>query len=189
MSRARQGQVLDSHKPEIRGCRVVELKLNNVPATCLLDTGSQVSTVTDKFFREHLLGDDNAMLSTSSWLKLTVANGLEIPYQGYVELEVQTMGVTIPKCGFLVLKCSDSVVTTEHCILGMNVIHRCQQQVNAEFETVLGGTLDSGWRNAFQQLHTCTFERKAMARVASRNQVQQSWLRGTCQEQLQMLIY
>lgn len=176
-----QGQVLDSAKSDltreqvieraIGKCPVVELKLNKVSTACLLDTGSQVSTLTDEFFRKHLLGNEDALVPTDSWLKLTAANGLEIPYQGYVELEVQTMGLSIPNCGFLVLKPSANATIAEPCIIGMNVIGRCQQQATSQFDTVLGGTLESGWRNAFQQLQTCRVERTAVARVAGRNRV------------------
>ncbi len=179
MSRVMQGQMSDSPKPQptreqvieraIGQCPVVNLKLNSAPARCLLDTGSQVSTITNKFFREQLSGDDGAMFATSSWLKITAADGLEIPYQGYVELEVETMGLKIPNCGFLVLK--DDGSATEQCIIGMNVIRRCRQLVTSEFDTVLGGTLDSGWRAAFQKIQSCTVERKTMARVAGRDRV------------------
>lgn len=176
-----QGQTVDSIKPEltreqvieraIGKCPVVDLKLNSAPVRCLLDTGSQVSTITDEFFRKHLFGDDDAMLVTSSWLKITAADGLEIPYQGYVELEVETMGLKIPNCGFLVLKASDCAAMTEHCIIGMNVIRRCRQLVTSVFDTVLGGNIDSGWRTAFQRMQTCTVGQRTLARIAGRDKV------------------
>ncbi|KAL6489612.1 hypothetical protein MHYP_G00033530 [Metynnis hypsauchen] len=180
VSRARQGNVVDSSKPEITReqiieraigkCPIVDLKLSGIPAHCLLDTGSQVSTITDKFFKEHI-GDSENMLATTSWLKIAAANGLGIPYQGYVELEVETMGLKIPNCGFLVLKPSANSVVSEECIIGMNVICRCRQLVAAEFDSVLGGSLDSGWRTAFQQIQVCCIERKVAARVAGRDKV------------------
>lgn len=104
MSRVIQGNVVDSPKLEITReqiieraigkCPVVDLRLSGILANCLRDTGSQVSTITDKFFRKHI-GDDENMLATTSWLKIAAANGLGIPYQGYVELEVETMGLKI----------------------------------------------------------------------------------------------
>ncbi|KAL6462436.1 hypothetical protein MHYP_G00288580 [Metynnis hypsauchen] len=114
VSQARQGNVVDSSKPEITReqiieraigkCPIVDLKLSGIPAHCLLDTGSQVSTITDKFFKEHI-GDSENMLATTSWLKIAAANGSGIPYQGYVELEVETMGLKIPNCGLGVTAC------------------------------------------------------------------------------------
>ena len=91
-----QGHISDSTKCEltreqvieraIGKCPVVNVKLGNTAASCLLDTGSQVSTITDEFFRKHLLGNEDIMLSTSGWLKITAANGLEIPYKKLVLL-------------------------------------------------------------------------------------------------------
>ena len=75
----------------------------------MLDTGGQVITITDEFFRKHLFGDDEVMFAITSWLKITAVSGLEIPFQGYVELELETMGLKIPNRGFLVLKDSDSL--------------------------------------------------------------------------------
>lgn len=182
MSRATQGGMTDSSKVEpsrqqlieraVGKCPVVDLKLNNVPARCLLDTGSQVSTVTDEFFRQHLQGNDGAMVATSAWLKITAANGLEIPYQGYVELEVETMDLKISKCGFLVLKASKIQTLPEHCIIGMNVISRCQQLMTTKDDTGLESFVDSGWRAAFQRvMQAIPRDRKVIARVAGKDKV------------------
>ena len=37
-------------------------------------------------------------------LTLRAANGLEIPYVGYLHLEIEIDGVKVPNCGVLVLK-------------------------------------------------------------------------------------
>lgn len=58
-------------------CPVVELKIERVTVSCLLDMGRQVSTVSEGFFRENC-GEDEDMLSMSVWLKITAANGLDI---------------------------------------------------------------------------------------------------------------
>lgn len=49
-------------------CPVVDLKIGGVGVSCLLDMGSQVSTITEHFFKEHLAGEDEDILSTSGWL-------------------------------------------------------------------------------------------------------------------------
>lgn len=107
------------------------------------------------------------MLSTAGWLRLTAANGLEIPYLGYLELDVETMGLKIPDCGFLVVRDPPSSETAG--IVGMNIISRCRQLVHAEFETSLGGKLDSDWRSAFQRVQKCDIKRRTMARLAGRD--------------------
>lgn len=59
-----------------------------------LPTGSQVSTITEGFFLEHLFGNDRDVMSTLGWLNITVANTLDIPYLGYIELDLEVMGMT-----------------------------------------------------------------------------------------------
>lgn len=108
MTRAIRGQPVDSSQEEllkraVGTCPQVDIKVLGVEVSCLLDTGSQVSTISESFFRQHLGGDDEDMLSTAGWLKLTAANGLDIPYLGYLELEIETMGRIIPNCSFLVV--------------------------------------------------------------------------------------
>ncbi len=84
------------------------------------------------------------MQSTSKWLRITAANKLPLPYLGYVELDIQVMGVTIPGCGFfIVLDQKDE--EPDHSppgILGMNIAQRCKQLILAEFDSALAGSLD-----------------------------------------------
>ncbi len=83
---------------------MAQLRSQIVTDYFLLDTGSQVSTITEHFFKEHLAGEEKDMLYTTGWLKITAANGLDIPYLGYLELTVETMGITLPECVFLVVQ-------------------------------------------------------------------------------------
>ena len=53
MSHTSRGEVVGSGK-DVGECKTVELKLWGVTVSCLLDTGSQVSTISEGFFREHL---------------------------------------------------------------------------------------------------------------------------------------
>lgn len=80
-----------------------DLKIGVVGVSCLLETGSQVSTIKEHLFKEHLAGEADDILSTSGWLKITATNGLDIPYLGYLELPVETMVITLPDCGFLLV--------------------------------------------------------------------------------------
>lgn len=78
------------------------------------------------------------------WLKITAANGLDLPYMGYVELDVEAMGLIIPERGFLIVKDSS------HCssvpgLIGMNVVKKCRELAHTEFDTTLQGRLDSSW--------------------------------------------
>uniref|UniRef100_A0A3B1KGI5 ribonuclease H n=1 Tax=Astyanax mexicanus TaxID=7994 RepID=A0A3B1KGI5_ASTMX len=109
------------------------------------------------------------MLSTSGWLKLTAANGFDIPYLGYLELEMDTMGIKIPDCGFLVVKNPESSQSSLPAIIGMNIISRCRQLVQAEFDRTLDAKLDSDWRTVFQQMHKCDVDKTKMARIAGKD--------------------
>ena len=83
-------------------CKTVELKLRGVTVSCLLDTGSQVSTICEGFVRHRLAVEREDVHPAFEWLKMAAANGLDIPYIGYVEFNVEAMGLTIPECGFLI---------------------------------------------------------------------------------------
>lgn len=66
-----------------------------IQVCCLLDSGSQVSSITESFFNRHFLPRGSNLLDTNKWLTLTTANGLEIPYIGHLEVDCEAQGVTI----------------------------------------------------------------------------------------------
>ena len=131
-------------------CKTVELKLWGVTVSCLLDTGSQVSTIFEGFFREHLALEGEDVHPAFECLKITAANGLDIPYIGYVEFDVEAMGLTIPEQSFLIVKDSAHSVPG---LMGMNIVKKCRELVHTEFDTTLQGRLDSHWREAFHRVH------------------------------------
>ena len=76
-------------------------QINGQMFNCLFDTGSEVST-TESFYEEHL---SNWELSdTRNFLKLVASNNLQIPYLGYLEVDVEIFGCTLTNVGFLVSK-------------------------------------------------------------------------------------
>lgn len=84
-------------------CPETTVKIGGEEVKCLLDTGAQVSTLTESFFREKL-SDAVNLIDTSRFLKITAANGLGIPYVGYCELDIEIEGNLIEKMGFLIVK-------------------------------------------------------------------------------------
>ncbi len=143
--------------------------LGGVAIRCLLDTGSNVSTLTESFFKEHLHGEDKDLHCTNKWLKITAANGLPLPYLGYVELDIQVMGLTIPGCGFLVIRDQNDGETDSAPpgILGMNVAQRCKQLILAAFDHALEGTLDADWRAVLNRVQEAApVGANSMVRVA-----------------------
>lgn len=48
------------------------------------------------------------MHCTAKWLKITKANKLPLPYLGYIDLDMQVLGFTIPECGYLIIQDDDT---------------------------------------------------------------------------------
>lgn len=152
-------------------CPEVDIHIGGVPVRCLLDTGSNVSTLTESFFRENLHGEDKDLHCTSKWLRITAANKLPLPYLGYVELDIQVMGLTIPECGFLIVRNGGPAESdpTPPGIIGMNITQRCREFALTEFDTTLGGKLDSVWREAFSHVQEIELVKTmSSARVSSK---------------------
>lgn len=63
------------------------VKVNGVDCNSLLDTGSQVTTVSNSFYNQYL--SDQTIYPVSDILEIEGANGQSVPYAGYVQLNVQ----------------------------------------------------------------------------------------------------
>lgn len=97
---------------------------------CLLDTGSMVTTITQKFFEKQLHPQLQRGLQPCNCLTLKAANGLAIPYLGYLELDVHLLGRTLPKMGILVTRdpadpAAQPQKNSVPGLLGMNIIRSC----------------------------------------------------------------
>lgn len=151
----------------VGSCPVTTVKLGGVPVRCLLDSGSQVSTITESFFNQHFRPRGSDLLDTNKWLTLTAANGLEIPYIGYLELDFEAQGVTIPQRGILVVKDPPDPQSRTRKeavpgLLGMNII----QKMNEETEQ-----LDTAWTSTLQAVAKAATSVRGLARIAGRNDV------------------
>ena len=87
-----------------------------------MDTGSQVPTITETFYRTHLAQTENHLQDPNNWLTIRAANGLTVPYVGYLELDIEVCGVVVPKRGVLVVKDSDERKGDVCGLLGTNVL-------------------------------------------------------------------
>lgn len=83
----------------------------------------------ESFFLDQFAPSGHDHLRSCHWLQLHAANGLEIPYIGYLEFDVALCGKVIPRCGILVVKDPPGAVSSVPGILGMNVIRRCYQEL------------------------------------------------------------
>ncbi|KAK0131974.1 Retrovirus-related Pol polyprotein from transposon 17.6 [Merluccius polli] len=123
------GSSVDSMSRLMSSCPNIDVSIGGVTISCLLDTGSMVSTMTESFFMQQYQPWGSERLQSCHWLQLRAANGLAIPYVGYLELDVTLCGKTIPCCGILVVRDPIGVPSAAPGILGMNIISRCYQEL------------------------------------------------------------
>ena len=112
-------------KSVVGGTPTTKAKMAGMEVECLVDTGSMVTLVSETFYNQNLKSKCGRVRSCGKMLALRGANGLEIPYLGYLELDVVVGGVTVPKCGVLVLKDTAATVVRRRKvpgILGTNVL-------------------------------------------------------------------
>lgn len=128
--------------------------------SCLIDTGSMVSTITESCFAELFASWGLDRLRACQWLQLHAANVTSIPYVGYIELDVELCGQVIPGCAVLVVRDTPGGTGAQvPGILGMNVLNRCYQELFGQHGTALfdmpsvkkGGTS----KPVFQALQHC----------------------------------
>lgn len=85
----------------VADCPEVDVLLEDMPITCLIDTGSQVTTITESFFRR-LSGFH--LFNVGNMIRITGANELEVPCLGYIEVRIEISGILVPQVGVLVIK-------------------------------------------------------------------------------------
>ena len=121
----------------------VDCFLNNVPATVLWDTGAQVSLISADWLQDNLptapVRPLSELVEHERNLDLRAANGTTIPFEGWVEIQLQMKApqihtpVTFP-----------ALITKnwlQHPILGYNVIEGVVQHAGDDASRVLGGAV------------------------------------------------
>ena len=100
--------------------------MGSVDVSCLIDTGAEVSRMTERFYKE-FLAQGREVIDVTSYIKTSASQGLEIPYVGYVELQLTALSRTFNGLGFLIVK--DPVSTPTQArkkrllgVLGSNVL-------------------------------------------------------------------
>ncbi|VDI48097.1 Hypothetical predicted protein [Mytilus galloprovincialis] len=144
-------------KKSVGSSPIVDMKIGDVVVSCILDTGSMVSTISESFFNK-MLKSNFELHQDKSWLRLRAANGLDIPYVGYIETDVYLplFGETIKDRGILILKDSPGVNRKDSSgLIGMNIISQCMDL----FKTI---------NNSIKPEHS---EIKGFARVAGSSEI------------------
>ena len=88
-------------KKTVGKCPVVNVIIGDVSCTCIIDSGSEVTTITESFYRQHLANSD---LQNSNWIRLVAANGLDIPCVGVLQTKVVLQEHCYEDVGIIVVK-------------------------------------------------------------------------------------
>jgi len=173
-------------------CPEVTVKLGLTPTPCLLDSGAEVSTITESFYRNHLY-KGQPLLDTSGWLKISAANGLAIPYIGYMEMDVEVMGYTIPRVGWLVVKDTTDPATKARKerlpgIIGCNIIGRLRgaikERVGSDSTKFKAGGIDGTHWDQVLSLSECAAPPLASPRPDNNGRLGYVKLVGKCPVQV-----
>ena len=126
------------------------VKVNDCDVLALLDTGSQVSCVSQKFYETCLSHIE--MKSLETLLKIEGIGGSYLPYSGYIEVELSLPGKVLGnvKTLMVLLLVIDNTKYNDHCpvLLGTNVICRCLE-LHDDF---VNEQLPMAWKVAFQSV-------------------------------------
>ena len=85
----------------------------------LLDSGSQVSFVTEAFFKRAIQPQGHELRSARNWLTIRAADGLDVPYVGYFETDVCVAEQVVADEAILVVRDASQSLPG---LLGMNVL-------------------------------------------------------------------
>lgn len=119
-------------------CPQLVVRMGEVQIPCLVDTGSMVSTITESCFSTNFGSWGQEQLRSCHWLQLRAANGLSIPYIGYLELDIELCGRLVLGCGVLVVKDPPGGVCAQvPGVLGMNILRRCYRELFGQYGTAL----------------------------------------------------
>ncbi|XP_068122518.1 uncharacterized protein [Hyperolius riggenbachi] len=157
---ATQTYVQQETGPVVGNCPLIKIKLEGKEVNGLLDTGSQVTTISEAYFARNFPGKIQDL--EMSWIELAAANNLPIPVKGIIWMDVEIGEEQLGKRGIMVVKGQPSSETP--IIVGMNILqdldgrlfsqygHRYWQKVSRQQEE----------RRVFQNLiKTCSAIRNA----------------------------
>ena len=116
-------------------CPIVSVCVAGKPLQVLLDTGAEVSTLTETWWKQNFpcQGLDRTLVSR---LSVSTANGTELPFLGYVELELLVGGTSLQRAGFLVVRDPSDLVMAERKarvpgVLGCNILRQLPLQAKS----------------------------------------------------------
>ena len=121
----------------------------------ILDTGSELTVLPETIFRE-LSSGRLTLQDVTKWLKVLAANGEELPYSGYMELDLDILGVQLGRVGVLVSKSSGTNSAQLTGLLGSNVLREVRAAPKERFGRgyLTSGLLEEATLGLMLCLHT-----------------------------------
>ena len=126
------GLTIGSHSNNvIAPCPTTVITISNTDIKCLIDTGSMVSTITESFYVKYL---STIPVIQEQFITLRAANGLDIPYVGYIETDIIVHGHAVKDRGILIVK--DVSGREIPGLIGMNIISQCRDVFMSEIPSI-----------------------------------------------------
>ena len=94
----------------------------------ILDTGSEVTVLPETIYSELATGKPG-LQDVSKWLKVYGANGVEVPYIGYTELDIDLLGVQLLGAGVLISQSPAQGSPQPTPLLGSNVLQELREML------------------------------------------------------------
>ena len=117
-------------------CPSIKLKIMGESVPSLLDSGSMVSLMQqdhfNQYFRPQLGPAEGSVADAHHLFDLPSASGEAIPLSRYVELDVEFVGLQVPRAGFLITQNPNKVLDPDHKtrlprIVGWNLLKLAYQ--------------------------------------------------------------
>ena len=114
----------------VSNCPSVNLQLLGIDLPSLLNSGSMVSLIREGFFVKHILPklqNSQELSQAHSLFRLSVVNNGIMPVLHCFEADINLLGFTVPKVGFLGVKDPNSLLTPPYAtqlpgVVGCNLI-------------------------------------------------------------------
>lgn len=149
----------------VGACPTITVGINDMDTTALLDTGSEVTTVTHRWVAQNL----GEVMLKATHLKLRAVNGAEVPYSGILVVDMTVFGSRIAGVPVLVVPEPTDPAMRERkrkvpLLIGMNVLGECLASSRS--------SVPEGIRAAVQEVkHVSSASTKGVARTAGQSQL------------------
>lgn len=138
-------------KPDKHVCNIMgdvnesTIRIAGIECRVLIDTGSMISTISDKFYRDHLEAD-HPLIDVSSSINVEGAGGNQLKFLGVVEVELSSAGEKSELVVPMLVMPTTSYNKHTPAIIGTNVLSRIK-----DFSSFSGPLRDSA--AVLQEVH------------------------------------